>query len=57
MSAGPDKKYLDELRELGLPPLWMRVAEAMGRKAFVRMWRELDGVTESDGQPTPGQEA
>lgn len=33
---------LDELRRIGLPPVWLSVADAIGADAFLEMWRILD---------------
>lgn len=33
---------LDDLHKLGLPPVWLSVADAIGADAFLEMWRILD---------------
>lgn len=33
---------LDDLRRMGLPRVWLRVAEAIGTDAFLATWRILD---------------
>lgn len=35
-------RRVDELREMGLPAHWIRVAEMIGHDAFIAMWRTLD---------------
>lgn len=41
-TAPPADPRLDELRRMGLPRVWLRVAEAIGIDAFLTTWRILD---------------
>lgn len=41
---------LDELRTMGLPAYWLRVAEAIGAEAFLQMWRILDAEPSIQGE-------
>lgn len=41
--------HLDELRAMGLPRLWLRVAELIGVEAFLTMWRTLDADPAAHG--------
>lgn len=39
--VGGDEQILAELREMGLPRVWMEIAEQIGALAFLTVWRML----------------
>lgn len=47
-AAGADDPRIDELRIVGIPRIWIRVARVIGFDAFVSMWQVLMQATHVD---------
>jgi hypothetical protein len=46
-----DDPRVDEMRALGVQPVWLRVAEVIGVEVFLALWRILDAeATRNDDQ-------
>lgn len=48
-SRAADLPALDELRRMGLAPVWIIVAEIIGVDGFLRVWHALDRASSLDG--------
>ena len=47
-AAGARDPRVDELRQLGLGPQWLELAEQIGYDAFLVVWQTLDGLSDDD---------